>query len=94
MRVTTLIENDEPESRGDLTAEFGLSLLIETETATVLFDTGATGAFADNAAALGIDLGAVDLAVLSHHHFDHGGGLPRFFDAHPKAPAGRAEAPP
>ena len=79
MRVTTLIENDRIEDRDDLVAEFGLSLHVDTGESRVLFDTGSTGAFADNADALGIDLSAVDLAVLSHQHFDHGGGLERFF---------------
>ena len=79
MRITTLIENDRLEGRDDLTSEFGLSLHLATDTHRVLFDTGLTGAFADNAARLGIDLSAVDVAVLSHQHFDHGGGLERFF---------------
>jgi 7,8-dihydropterin-6-yl-methyl-4-(beta-D-ribofuranosyl)aminobenzene 5'-phosphate synthase len=87
MRVTTLVENDALEGRDDLTAEFGLSLLIEVGSTTILFDTGSTGVFADNAAALGHDLGSVDLAVLSHHHFDHGGGLRRFLELNRKAPA-------
>ena len=85
MRITTLIENDGIEGRDDLTAEFGLSLHVDTGESRVLFDTGSTGAFADNAKALGIDLGAVDVAVLSHQHFDHGGGLGRFFEINRKA---------
>ena len=85
MRVTTLIENDRIEDRDDLVAEFGLSLHVDTGESQVLFDTGTSGAFADNAATLGIELGAVDAAVLSHHHFDHGGGLERFFAVNDRA---------
>jgi 7,8-dihydropterin-6-yl-methyl-4-(beta-D-ribofuranosyl)aminobenzene 5'-phosphate synthase len=80
MRITTLVENDTCDDREDLTAEFGLSLHVQVGGRQILFDTGASGVFADNADALEIDLTAVDFAVLSHHHFDHGGGLERFLD--------------
>lgn len=86
MRMTVLIENAGREDRADLTAEFGLSLLFELDGARLLFDTGTSGAFADNAARMGVDLATVDLAVLSHHHFDHGGGLARFFEVNDHAP--------
>lgn len=85
MRVTCLIENDRVAGRDDLVAEFGLSIHIRHGDLEILFDTGATGAFADNAERLGIDLAAVDLAVLSHQHFDHGGGLERFLTANERA---------
>ena len=85
MQVTALIENDRVEGRDDLVAEFGLSLLIRRDNLEILFDTGATGAFADNAERLGVDLGKVDLAVLSHQHFDHGGGLERFLTINQRA---------
>jgi 7,8-dihydropterin-6-yl-methyl-4-(beta-D-ribofuranosyl)aminobenzene 5'-phosphate synthase len=49
MRITTLVENNAMDGRDDLTPEFGLSLLIETGPTTVLFDTGASGVFVDNA---------------------------------------------
>jgi 7,8-dihydropterin-6-yl-methyl-4-(beta-D-ribofuranosyl)aminobenzene 5'-phosphate synthase len=85
MRVTTLIENSTLEGREDLVAEFGLSLHVQRGDLRILFDTGASGAFADNAEQLGIDLAKVDLAVLSHHHFDHGGGLQRFLAINDRA---------
>ena len=64
MKIVTLAENTA--CREDLTAEHGLSLYIETGAYKILFDMGQTDAFAKNAQVLGIDLSAVDFAVLSH----------------------------
>jgi 7,8-dihydropterin-6-yl-methyl-4-(beta-D-ribofuranosyl)aminobenzene 5'-phosphate synthase len=86
MRMTVLIENDAPTEDSNLTAEFGLSLLFELDDTQILFDTGDSGVFADNAARLGLDIAGVDLAVLSHQHFDHGGGLARFLELNDHAP--------
>ena len=84
MKLQVLIENTA--SRPDLAAEHGLSLHLETRGLKILFDTGKTGAFADNAARLGADLSQVDLCVLSHGHYDHGGGLARFLELNDHAP--------
>ena len=84
MKITTLMENT---SGADCcVAEHGLSLYIETKNHIILFDSGASGAFADNAAKLGVDLGKVEMAVLSHGHYDHGGGLLRFMEKNKTAP--------
>ena len=83
MKITVLCEDTC--ARKGLAAEHGLSLYIETDTHRILFDMGQTDLFARNAAALGIDLSAVDVAVLSHGHYDHGGGLDAFLQMNRKA---------
>jgi 7,8-dihydropterin-6-yl-methyl-4-(beta-D-ribofuranosyl)aminobenzene 5'-phosphate synthase len=80
MRVTSLVENSGLEGRDDLQPEFGMSMLAEVGESKILFDMGTTAAFASNGAALGFDLADVDAAVVSHQHFDHGGGLEHFLE--------------
>lgn len=76
MKIVTLLENTA--HRPGLSAARGLSLYAETRRRKVLFDMGPDGTFLENARAMGIDLSAVDTAVLSHGHSDHGGGLAAF----------------
>ncbi len=83
MKTTILVDNV---ASGELGSEWGFSALIETESATILLDTGATGMFAENARKLGIDLTRVDFGVLSHAHFDHANGLETFFAINDSAP--------
>jgi 7,8-dihydropterin-6-yl-methyl-4-(beta-D-ribofuranosyl)aminobenzene 5'-phosphate synthase len=73
IRITTLSENTA--SRGDFLAEWGLSILVETEKGVVLFDCGKGCSMTNNAATLGIDLNNIEKIVLSHGHSDHTGGL-------------------
>ncbi len=56
--------------------DWGFSCFIEGLGKTILFDAGTReDLFLKNATALKVDLGRVDLAVLSHFHGDHFGGL-------------------
>ena len=83
MKITALTENT---SARCLPTEHGLSLFIEACGKKLLFDMGQTGLFAENAAALGIDLKEAELAVISHGHYDHGGGLETFLKLNKTAP--------
>ena len=74
VRITTLIENSPGEHRGLLT-EHGISFCVAKDGRKILFDTGQSGAFMQNAAKLAIDISDVELVVLSHGHYDHSGGL-------------------
>lgn len=78
---TVLLENtslpDIPETGVSLHAEHGLSFLLETPHGMLIFDTGRSGAFLDNAAFLGKDLSEASHVVLSHGHYDHAGGMER-----------------
>jgi 7,8-dihydropterin-6-yl-methyl-4-(beta-D-ribofuranosyl)aminobenzene 5'-phosphate synthase len=73
LRITTLSENTS--AMGNFLAEWGLSILIETENSKVLLDTGTSISATHNADLLGINLRTIDKIVLSHGHYDHTGGL-------------------
>ncbi|MDX9883138.1 MAG: MBL fold metallo-hydrolase [Prolixibacteraceae bacterium] len=71
MKLTVLVENT---AGNKCLAEHGLSYLIEADR-TILFDTGASDLFIQNARQLNIDLENVKTVVLSHGHYDHSNGL-------------------
>ncbi len=78
MKITTLVENHADSARPALQEEHGLSFYIENMGHVFMSDVGGSGKFADNAAVLGVDLTRVEALAISHHHYDHGGGLGRF----------------
>ena len=83
MKITTLVENT---ACAPIDSAHGLSLYIETPKHRILFDAGPDGALLlRNAEALGIDLKTVDIAILSHGHYDHAGGLEAFFSVNDTA---------
>lgn len=84
MKIKVLMENTVYSA--DYHAEHGLSLYLEACGRRILFDMGQSGAFAENAEKLGVDLADIDLAILSHGHYDHGGGLRTFLAANDHAP--------
>ena len=83
MKIVSLVENTTMNKNID--TEHGLSLYIETHEHKILFDMGQTNMFLNNAQKLGIDLSTIDIAILSHGHYDHGGGLSDFLKINEKA---------
>ncbi len=83
MRFVTLVENSCTEGFG---CAHGLSIYIETAVHKILFDAGPDGELLlSNAAKLGIDLSEVDIAIISHGHYDHTGGLSAFLNINSSA---------
>jgi 7,8-dihydropterin-6-yl-methyl-4-(beta-D-ribofuranosyl)aminobenzene 5'-phosphate synthase len=74
MRATVLCENRVFEQPG-LVAEHGWSVFLETAAGNFLFDTGQGMTIVRNARELGKDLMTCRGIILSHHHWDHTGGL-------------------
>lgn len=93
MKLTVLVDNNTCIDRYYL-GEPAACYLIEDGGKTVLFDTGYSDVFIENARRMGIDLSRVTDVVLSHGHNDHAGGLKPFLArflqsvrlyAHPRA---------
>ncbi len=93
MELTILIENDLAPGHEDLAAEHGLSFYIRHGGHVFMSDVGMTGKFAENAQRLGCDLGLVEALAISHHHYDHGGGLGWFFKENDTATVYLKKAP-
>lgn len=65
--------------------DFGFSTVIEYKGKTILFDAGTNAVvFESNLKALKIDLRKIDIAVVSHGHYDHIGGFDYLLSVNPK----------
>ncbi len=73
IRLSTLAEN--AVNGLGLLAEWGLSILVETDDVTILVDTGRTMVAAHNAKVMGVKIKSVDKILFSHGHYDHTGGV-------------------
>ena len=83
MTITSVVENT---SAVGLPVEHGLSLYIQLENGrNILFDMGQRRLFAENAEQLGLSIADIDTAIVSHGHYDHGGGLRAFLEINDKA---------
>ena len=74
MKLTVLVDNHTIIDQY-FCGEPAFCCLIEDDDRTILFDTGYSGLFMDNAAQMGLPLSRVTDILLSHGHNDHTGGL-------------------
>lgn len=79
MKIVVLMEDKALEKK-ELETEHGLSVYMELDGKKILFDTGQSGKFIDNANALNVDLKDLDYVLISHGHYDHSGGLERLIE--------------
>lgn len=83
MLIKALVENTSISK--DFGSEHGLSLYIETKKHKILFDAGASDLFLQNSKKFDVKISDVDFLVISHGHYDHGGGLKTFLQENTKA---------
>ena len=83
MIIKTLVENTSIEET--FHTEHGLSLYIEAAGHKILFDLGQVDLFLENAKKMDVAIEDIDIVVISHGHYDHGGGLGAFLNANSKA---------
>ena len=80
MQVKILIEN---EGFSPYIGEHGLAMFIRHNDTEVLLDAGMSGDFLHNAARMDCPVESVEIAVLSHGHYDHADGFPALFERNP-----------
>lgn len=83
MIIKMLLENTAVSE--DFCSEHGLSIYIESNNSKIIFDVGASDLFLKNAKNMNVDISNIDYAIISHGHYDHGGGLEDFLDKNKKA---------
>jgi 7,8-dihydropterin-6-yl-methyl-4-(beta-D-ribofuranosyl)aminobenzene 5'-phosphate synthase len=71
--------------RSGLTQDFGFSCIVRYRGKTILFDAGTDSeTFQRNLKMLKVDAKKIDIAVLSHGHYDHMGGFDYLLSVNPK----------
>lgn len=68
-----------------MTKDFGFSCIVEYQGKVILFDAGSNAdIFKHNCGVAGVDLKEVDIAIVSHAHFDHLNGIDHLLKVNPK----------
>ena len=84
IKLTNVYDAFGEEKKG-LHQDFGFSCLVQYGDKTILFDAGTNiDTFKQNIKTLKINLKKIDIAVLSHGHYDHMGGFDYLFKVNPK----------
>ena len=85
MYIGTIVEDTLKENCSLLKNEHGLSLYIKYNNKNILFDAGPSDILIHNSAKMNLDLSEIDYLIISHGHFDHGGGIIPFLEKNKKA---------
>ncbi len=71
--------------KAGLKHDFGFSTVVQYKGKTILFDAGTDAkVFESNLKSLKIDLRKIDIAIVSHGHYDHIGGFDYLLSVNPK----------
>lgn len=80
MNSCTILFDNSIENFSHARVAHGLSIYLEIDNLTILFDTGPNADFIYNATLLKKNLNAVDTVILSHSHYDHCCGYREFVE--------------
>lgn len=81
--ITNVYDAFGPEREG-LQQDFGFSCVVSYKGKTIMFDSGTNAKiFESNLKALKIDLRKIDVAIVSHGHYDHIGGFDHLLSVNP-----------
>jgi 7,8-dihydropterin-6-yl-methyl-4-(beta-D-ribofuranosyl)aminobenzene 5'-phosphate synthase len=83
MIIKALVENTSTSK--EFKSIHGLSLYIETQKHKILFDLGPDKLIFKNAQKMKVNIEDIDIVIISHGHFDHGGALKTFLKINKKA---------
>ncbi len=81
-KITVIVDNKSVEG---IQGEWGLCVLIQYAGKQILLDAGSSNLFLENMKKLGVEVADIDVAALSHAHYDHANGFPAFFEHNEKA---------
>ncbi len=85
MTLTILSEDSPNPKNPELKSGHGLAIHVSVKGISLLYDFGPGGTLIHNSEKLGIRLEDVDVAILSHGHYDHSGDIKTFLEVNSKA---------